>query len=182
MNPEQFNLHLENFKEVSPVLIEQAMEERRIKNKQILHSKQQRYWNNFITEIYAAGDVLHEKSGTPFEKSPVIIFGDGKFTAKKGSRSGNASWLKEYLSRFFLVLEIDEYHTSQKCSKCWGQLQKMKKFRVKKCTSCKMNSNGQEQDLVVNRDISAPLNMLYNCISLVMNGERLEEFRRNNRR
>ena len=97
----------------------------------------------------------------------------------RGHLSGNASWLKEYLSRFFLVLIIDESYTSQKCSKCWGQLENLQgTVRVLECRNqnCMVQTSRGNRNFLVNKDISAPLNMMMNGINLVLNGRRLEQF------
>ena len=107
---------------------------------------------------------------------PLILFGDGKFANNKKQRSGNYSWLKKYLAISFLVIIVNEYNTSQKCPKCLRQLEDFDyTVRIKKCRHCK--SLDGLHDFVVNKDVSAPMNMLTATVCLIFRGQRPVELR-----
>lgn len=106
------------------------------------------------------------------------LLGDGNFATPRGSTSGNYDFLKKFLSRFFTVIIVPEYNTSQKCPKDFSQLESYdakKGVRVKKCPSCR-RSNGEGM-FVVNRDFSAPMNMLAVVLGLLLYEKRPDQFR-----
>ena len=165
--------------------IDKSMEPSRSKQAQILRSKKQRYWATFVNDLVAMVDHLHEIHKIPKKKQPVIIFGDAHFKSIKRSRSGNPRWLKEYLARYFMLIPMNEFCTSQKCPKCWGQLEKEGKgVRVKRCKHCKQertipkkSGNSQEsnkivKDFIVNRDLGAAVNMIAIAVNLMAQGQR----------
>ena len=105
--------------------------------------------------------------------------------------SGNYSWLKRYLSRFFTVVVVDEYYTSQLCPKCFKQLDLhgTKGVRVKECKHCVRNLSEAEKKkgitesterFVVNRDFSAAHNFVTIVLWYMIHGERLDQFTPNN--
>ena len=78
---------------------------------------------------------------------------------------------------------VPEHNSSQKCPKCFGQLQIHKPgkgVRIKECQNgCKSTAdeNGAIRNFAVNRDFSAPMNFLAIAIGLVWHGKRPSEFR-----
>jgi hypothetical protein len=140
---------------------------------QRLQSREQSFWAQLVNFIFAASKELHARKSTP-TKTPVIIFGDGQFAAMKGKRSSNPTWLKQYLSRFFLVIILDEYNTSQICPKCQEKLNEISgTYRIKKCCNCvSVTSSGKTKNFLVNRDICAPFNFLIIAIVLLWCGKR----------
>jgi hypothetical protein len=86
--------------------------------------------------------------------------------------------MKEYFSRFFPLAIVGEGFTSQKCPKCYQQLEMhgKKGVRVKQCNhGCVRgcgDGGGQGEPFVINRDISAPMNMLTIVLCMVLFGER----------
>ena len=104
--------------------------------------------------------------------------------------SGNYTWLKRYLSRFFTVVVVDEYLTSQLCPKCFKQLDLhgTKGVRVKECNyDCKRNQTEAEKKsgdepgkFVVNRDFSAAHNFVTIVLCYMIHGKRPDQFTPNN--
>jgi len=138
-----------------------------------LQSKKQRFWSNTVNLIFAFNDAMANGSN----KTPIIIFGDGSFGNVKGCQSGNYTWLKQYLSRFFTVLIVNEHNTSQKCPKCFGQLkmhEPTKGVRVKCCEKCV--GHGPTGKFVVNRDVSAGMNMITIVLCMILSGKRPAQF------
>ena len=92
----------------------------------------------------------------------------------------SSRFLKQYLSRYFAVVIVAEGFTSQKCPKCYQQLDMhgKKGVRVKQCNhGCKRGHDPGIADedagpFVINRDISAPMNMLTIVLGCVLFGER----------
>jgi ribosomal protein L37AE/L43A len=74
----------------------------------------------------------------------------------------------EYLSRFFTVLLVNEFHTSMMCSQCGIELvARTNMIRFYECKTCKTTGkDGALIDFVVNKDTSAALGMVRICTSL----------------
>ena len=80
---------------------------------------------------------------------PTIII--GKY--QKGK------WLPEFLAKFFPVIVVDEFYSSQRCPSCRNFVEQEDKWRVKTCHTCK-DTKDNDSDLQFNRDIMACRNML----------------------
>ena len=120
---------------------------------------------------------MNDEMAQGFEKSPLILFGDGAFGNVRGCTAGNYSWLKQYLGRFFTVVVVGEYNTSQKCPKCFEQLemhQPKKGVRVKHCMHCPGGGPGGR--FVVNRDVGAGMNLITIVLCMIISGERPAAF------
>ena len=138
-----------------------------------MEAKKQRYWAGVVNLIFALNNEMAQGS----DKAPLILFGDGAFANVRGCKAGNYSWLKEFLSRFFTVLIVNEFNTSQKCPKCFGQLkmnEPKKGVRVKACEKCPGGGPGGK--FVVNRDVSAGMNMITIVLCMIISGHRPAAF------
>jgi hypothetical protein len=197
MDPDAYQDHAAAFQTSARDLWDHANSRQQRRANARSESKIQRFWSRFVNYIFAVNDHM---SGNSL-KAPIILFGNGKFGTGKGSRSGNYTYvllwfyllfrysrfLKKYLARFFTVVIVDEYYSSQLCPKCFGQLDMhgTKGVRVKECNNgCKRGApgtngrvNGTEK-FVVNRDISAPMNFITRVLGIVMFGEVPKPFRR----
>jgi len=141
----------------------------------------QRFWSNFKNNLLAIAESNHREysPGTKMEKAPVLIFGDGSFATMRGQRATCPSKILDYLSRFFLVIVVGEHNSSQKCPKCWEQMDLVKNqtgYRLKYCKGDCRQTGDVSKRFIVHRDISAPINMLSIVISLVWFGFRPEAF------
>jgi len=175
MEIEEYKQFVNLFTSSGQAIREQSASPGTRKKKFQLSKKRQRFWANFINLIFAIKDRLAAYS----TKAPVILFGDGSFANVKGHRA-----VKQYLSRFFTVLIINEYRTSQCCPKCFSQLKMFsprKGVRVKYFESCPGRGQvpGQlEGVFVVNRDVGAAMNFVAIAIHLLLHGTRPPEFSR----
>jgi hypothetical protein len=70
----------------------------------------------------------------------------------KGKRAAPPKQLIKYLSRFFTVLIVDEFNTSQFCGQCDSKFSYQKSIRMYTC-NCERKDGGGT--LVVNKDRSA---------------------------
>jgi hypothetical protein len=113
---------------------------------------------------------------------PVIIIGDVSFSGAKGHPAGCPGWIRRFLKRFFLVIVMDEYYTSQLCPKCW-KFCKESGYRQKKCNSCKMvDTDGRTVEYHCDRDDGAVENMLSIFLCMLFYGERPRVFSRRNKK
>ena len=96
----------------------------------------------------------------------------------KGHRAACPKEMIEYLSRFFTVLLVNEFHTSMMCSQCGIELVAMKNtIRFYECKTCKTTGkDGALIDLVVNKDRSAALGMVRIFTSLFAFGTKPSSF------
>ncbi len=79
----------------------------------------------------------------------------------------------------YLCLSIDEYLTSQRCTRCGAQLHmvdKQRGMRLKQCSSCKVvvetEAGAEQRPYILHRDTVGALNMLYCFLSIVATGKR----------
>ena len=172
MDLAEYQDHADTFKQAGPALVQHSNSAAQRRQYASLQRQKQAYWSGVVNRIYAVNDVI----GADPSKPPIIVFGNGSFSTARGSTSGNYSWLKRYLARFFLVVLVDEYNTSQKCPKCHGQLQfHGAGVRIKKCDSCSPNGR-PGMPFLVNRDISAAMNFAAVTCSIVARGTRPVQF------
>ena len=173
MDLNEYQAHVKSFEENStlPLAAHNSRQSRRYHAR--LQSKKQRFWSSAVNLIFAVNDQMNIGS----DKTPIIFFGDGNFANVKGCQSGNYTWLKQYLSRFFTVLIVGEHNTSQRCPKCFGQLdmhEPKKGVRVKRCMHCP--GGGPGGTFVVNRDVSAGMNLVTIVLCMVITGSRPAAF------
>ena len=190
MKAADYEKFAEAFRQEAPDLLETNSAEATKKQKQKKARLTQRYYSNFRNTLLALADALYSKKletnpGTK-RKRPVVIFGKASFGTMAGQRSANPVWLMNYLKRFFVVIVVDEYNSSQKCPVCLTQLQSYGTgVRLKKCPECTSESVIKNDDgstakkthpFIVNRDIAAPMCMLRIVLSMVLFGRRPVEF------
>jgi len=189
MNVDQFKKHMDAFKsEMTTNLVNYNWKKDKLKLKQRLNIEKQRYWDNIKNDLLATTEALHEEAKIPFKKTPVLIIGKDYTATMKNHRSTCPSFIINYFSRFFVVILLDEYLTSQKCPKCWSQMEyveQQKGYRLKFCKCCRpqpsKEKDGTDKDIgcfIVNRDISAPMNMFSIVLYLMLYGVRPKEFTR----
>ena len=134
MDEAEYNEHAKLFKTVGPDMVTHAGSPEQRRQYAALQGRKSSYWSDFVNTIWAMQDAMCPDSDRP----PIILFGNGKFPTGRGSTAGNYTWLKTYLARFFLIILVDEYNTSQRCPKCLGQLEfHGKGVRIKACGSCR---------------------------------------------
>jgi hypothetical protein len=119
---------------------------------------------DFISDIITKGN-----------KDSIIFFGAANFsTNTKGKLPSNYRKVKESLEkRGNKVIYIDEYYTSQKCSKCLEHIPKTNKHMgFQKCF------NTLNCGKTWSRDINSARNIMYIGLNLLINGKRPEIFSR----
>ena len=179
----EFMNHYNVFPAPSETLVNHSLTKANLKRIQKASRSKQRYWSNFVKDLYGMASALVKKArgedAAELVKMPVIVFGNGNWGTVKRKKTVGPVWIRKYLSRFFTVLLLDEYNTSQKCSRCWSQLKEVESSnnRLNKCGQCRQ-SNDDTQPFKVNRDISAPINMLTIAWHLVRFGKRPDEFQK----
>lgn len=182
LDVDEFKSHQEAFQRQSQKLFEKASEPGKLKMDRRLRSAKQRYLNDFISTVYALDEEFQKRCNLERTKAPVIIFGDSLTTnGMKNHRSVPSIALLNYLKRFFLVLTVDEYNTSQKCPKCWGQLKDAEGIRIKKCPNEECQSTASDGTVFpfhVNRDVSASTNLFAIALHLVSGLGRPKPFER----
>lgn len=192
MKSVEYDVHSLVFKKVAPILLGVNQSDKALKRKSELSRSKQQHMSEFVNRLWSMADAhyreqLKKDPGAVF-KAPVILFGDGSSSSMKGQRSTNPAAMLDYLKHHFTVLVVQEHNSSQKCPKCWGQMNYLdgKGVRVKTCPNerCKAQPKSKKEgdplpdpvDFIVNRDIAAPVNFLSIAIGLVMTGERPEPF------
>jgi hypothetical protein len=94
-------------------------------------------------------------------KRPVVAFGHNQSTTGFGYASAPCQSLKKRLQRHALVMDVDEYGTSQYCCHCHQRL-KNARFAGKKSTEfkvCPNCLNSIQKTLHIHRDINAAMNI-----------------------
>jgi hypothetical protein len=84
--------------------------------------------------MWAIAESMYEDPAA-MTKAPFVVFGSGAEGSMKGQRSTNPTWLMKYLSRFFVVIILDEFNSSQKCPKCLSSMKDFLGYRVKRCSN-----------------------------------------------
>jgi hypothetical protein len=181
MDVEEFKKHSEVFRAKGPALLAKSCSKEKLSDMRVLRATKQRYLDEIINTIYAIDEALHEKKslGSKRTKAPIIIAGKPTFTGVQGKRSVPSSSILDYLKRHFAVILVDEYNTSQKCPKCCGQLEEAEGIRIKVCPNVECRSTkctGEKIQFHVNRDVSAPMNMIRIAFNLICGQERPKPF------
>jgi hypothetical protein len=156
-------------------------------NRNKSYAQKEQYFEILVLEILAQARDLHRRAETEMVKKPVFILGDCKMESIKRKRASHAGTLLKVLKRHFLVITLDEYNTSKRCSKCHGYLEDLPgTHRIKRCDNEACQSTitlTQERvPFLVNRDVSAPVNMVYVLLHMLRYGRRPESFQRPERR
>ena len=187
MDVEEYQKYADNFRR-NGTKIWEANNTEEVLHKQLkLRRDKQRHWDNVRNEMLANADALvahyqkvQKEQNLPERdfsvvSAPLVIVGNGSFGATKGNRSGCPIWLRNYFSRHYVTIMVDEYNSSQKCPKCHGQTEFYEGYRVKECKNPNCVHDKHERFLM-NRDISAPMNMLYIVAHMIRFGERPQVF------
>lgn len=180
MDSGNFEKFKDSYMKTTQELFDDNHSDKVLKWKFELEKQTSKFWEGFKKKLIGLNEELLREAGIQSNKMPVIVFGNGSFKTPKGSKSGNYTKLKKYLSRFFLVIIVDEYNTSQKCPKCSKQVaEHNESSRVRVCSSCTSTSkSGTQHQFIVNRDISAPVNFIRIVLHLVLFGERPTAFKK----
>lgn len=111
---------------------------------------------------------------------PILVIGIPTFqSSMKGKRSSCPKAIIEYLKRFFPVVMINEFNTSKLCPCCHEYLvhkQGTKGTRVWECKHGCKSPKHPEKSLIVNKDVSAALNIFTIFITLLSTGKRPSAF------
>jgi hypothetical protein len=147
------------------------------------YSEKQGFFGTFVEEVNAQAADLHRRVGMVMTKKPVIVIGDCKMPSMKRKQSSHAETFLKTLKRHFLVITLDEYNTTKRCSKCHRYLQDLPDtHRIKRCDNeaCRptIRETHEQVPFLVNRDVSAPVNMVYVLLHMFRYGRRPENFRR----
>ena len=184
VDPVDYQLHVEAFNKVAPELMERSHAPDALESKWQRRRREQRFMTNLTNLFLAHTEALHRKvygDAEPLKKRPLIIYGSGTFGGMRGQRSVGSAKIRNFLSRFFPLIVIDEYMTSQKCPRCFSQLRsKGGSWSVKECTNrnCLANVRNLVTAFTVNRDFSAAMNMLQIVLAILLTGTRPSPFRR----
>ena len=133
-----------------------------------------RFFQNFKNELWAKIDLLYHDSGIEMRKAPIVLFGDGKWKTRKGSKSGNYEEMKQIMARDFFVGILDEYNTSKICCRCVHTiLKEYKDYRVRECPRCTITTKaGATVNFRVGRDLNAGSNDFNIFLGLMCQGRR----------
>ena len=190
MNKAEYEKYSRAFDEHGGKILEHNRSVEMLEMQKQLFRNKQRFWSNIRNDLLANADALIEeykkKRGQKLPadffdqvKAPLVIIGDGSFGSMKGHRASCPIWLQKYFKRHYLVILVDEYNSSQKCPKCHGQMEEHEGHRIKRCSREGCRHAGKE-NFLVNRDISAPMNMLFIVAYMLRNGSRPPDFRPKN--
>ena len=110
--------------------------------------------------------IAPEKTG-----APILVIGKPTFASSmKGHRAAPPKQLIKFLSRFFTVLLVQEFHTSQYCGQCDSKMEPYQQsIRMYTC-NCQRSDEGGP--LIVNKDRSAALAMIRIATNLLAHGSR----------
>ena len=158
-------------------IIEFNYKKKELDRKRKLENRKRAHWSTIANIIMAFLDAMEEKYGKKIG-NPIIVMGIPTFkSSMKKKRACAPKKTVEYVSRFFTLVMIGEYLTSQRCPQCFSFLKKKFKdsTRVWECPECKVtppNQPDEEVPFVVNKDVSAALNIFLIYASLIWTGER----------
>ena len=129
------------FQEAGNKIIDFNYEDEELKRKKKLDNRKRSHWSTVANIILAFVDAMEERYGLK-KGNPVIVMGIPTFKATmKGKRSCSPKKTVQFISRFFTLVMIGEYLTSQRCPRCFEFLrQKFKdSTRIWECPSCKVD-------------------------------------------
>ena len=109
----------------------------------MLQHGKQRFFHKFMKEVREYADELQSASAQPGQpaavRDPIILIGDQGTSGGTGYRKPASKEFIKFLSEHFLVVEVGEYNTSQKCPRCWTQTtfaNSKREIRTKECRNC----------------------------------------------
>lgn len=160
---DEYQLYADKFNAVAPIMVEQSYSENLLRSKFNRINGKKRYlaeMNNQILSMCEA--VAPEKTG-----APIVIIGKPTFSATmKRQRAGSPKKIIKHLSRFFTVILVDEFNTSQRCCQCGSELERVgNSIRMYDCTGgCTFKDKEDKArdtniPLRVNKDTCAAIGM-----------------------
>jgi hypothetical protein len=110
-------------------------------------------------------DEFIKRSGVQDPDQLIVVFGSAKFNhaSKGGAATPRCGWLRKWLHErgCHIQGDLNEFKTSQRCSKCFAQLKGHVHWQVKRCPSCFTTWN---------RDLNASRNFRTIWLYMVRNG------------
>ena len=154
-----------------------------LRQKRKSDSKKQQFWANYVNELLAQVDALRKRYPEK-NRTPIILFGDGKFKSTKGHRGAPARFLMRYLARFFPVFVVREPYSSQNCPKCLVtkllemDMEGTRHWYCPKsdCRSINKKDGTKYDKFIVHKDISAPMNFITIFVTVLLTGKRPTAF------
>lgn len=163
----EYQRYCQVFNEVSPPMIETAYSGDFLRAKFKKNRKKQRYYHSIANRILSqCHAIAPEKQG-----APILMIGKPTFSSSmKGKRAAPPKQVIKYLSRFFTVLIVGEFQTSQFCGQCESKMETYQQsIRMYTC-NCQRSDGGGP--LIVNKDRSAALAMVRIATNLLAHGSR----------
>ena len=164
-NVYEYQQYSQVFQEVSPQMVEQSYSSKNLDLKLAKDGRKQSYYRSIANRILSqCHAIAPEKKG-----APILVIGKPTFASSmKGHRAAPPKQLIKFLSRFFTVLLVGEFHTSQYCGQCESKMEPYKKsIRMYTC-NCQRSDGGGP--LILNKDRSAALAMVRIFTSLFAYG------------
>jgi hypothetical protein len=155
------------FEQVSPPMVQNSYSTEILNAKFKKNRVKQRYYRSIANRILSqCHAIAPEKQG-----APILIIGKPTFSpTMKGKRAAPPKQLIKYLSRFFTVLLVGEFHTSQYCGQCESKLESYQEsIRMYTCGCQRTDGGGR---LILNKDRSASLGMVRIATNLLAYGSR----------
>ena len=192
--PDRYMTHLmELFNHGDQILVDNY-EDTKLHEKAKLANRKRSHRCSILNCILSLVDAM-ERRHSPEEAqkgrgAPIFVVGRPTFSGKKRKRRPAApKALVDYFQRFFPVVLIDEYFTSKKCHHCHGKMVRHSRrgYRMWRCKSCVYHPRSDPtalpaRPLIVNKDISATVNIFRIFIELIATGRRPAAFCRPQRR
>ena len=163
----EYHQHANVFRIVSPNMVNQAYSEDVMHAKRRKENRRQQFFRSIANRVLSMSHAIAPgKQG-----APVIVIGKATFSSTmKGKRAAPVKKVVEYLSKFFTVLLVGEHNISQFCSQCKTRLQdRPNTIRLYDCNCSRSDGGGT---LIVNKDRSAPLAMIFIVANLLAYGSR----------
>jgi hypothetical protein len=111
------------------------------------------------------------------DKAPVILVGDGggkkSWSGVHGSRGGGAQKIVDFLAEYFLVILVQEHHTSRLCPMCHEEADFANDYewRSKTCSHCRSHKKPW-RPFFYDRDIGASVNFYFIAVFMSLTGGR----------
>ena len=171
MELEKFREFITTYEKNAPALKAVNRSEEEMKKLRELHNRETAYWFRILSKLLAIRDQLIKKHGLK-SCAPIIVCGNPTFNATmKGKRPAAPKKILDFLSRFFTVLVVDEYLSSQ-IDYLTGMKMEQKEgvpgFRIWKC------ADGR----IVNKDVAASLCFFQIFCCMMAFGDRPKEWHR----
>ena len=156
-DPEIYEEFKREFQEAGNKIIDFNYTHEELKRKKELDNRKRSHWSTVANIILAFVEAMEERSGKK-DGNPVIVMGIPTFKATmKGKRACSPKKTVEFISRFFTLIMIGEYLTSQRCPLCFGFLRRKFKesTRIWECPSCKVDPSQRKRTTTMYEHIMA---------------------------